>query len=151
MSNTREHEPKRAVILLVEDSPADQVTIERSLEDGRVQCELFVVENGEQALAWLHYDDPITHPKPDLILMDINMPVMDGITALKKIRADSHLKTIPVIMLTTSDTGRDVDLSYTEGANAFITKPVSEIAFVEAVVKLEQFWFELVTLPNTGP
>lgn len=148
MNSTTEHKPKLAVILLVEDSPADQLIIKRALEDGRVQCELFVTENGAQALEWLNHDDHVAHPKPDLILMDINMPVMDGLAALKKIRADAKLKKIPVIMLTTSDAGHDVDGSYAEGANAFITKPVSELALVEALVKLAQFWFELVTLPD---
>lgn len=150
MISTTKSKPKRVVILLVEDSPADQLTIERALEDGRVQCDLFVSENGAQALEWLHHGDRATHPKPDIILMDINMPVMDGLTALKKIRADAKLKKIPVIMLTTSDSEHDVDGSYTEGANAYITKPVSELDFVEAVVKLEKFWFELVTLPDTA-
>jgi len=151
MNHNTVDKPKRAEILLVEDSPADQLTVERALEDGRVQCQLYVVENGKQALTWLRHEDHVNYPKPDLILMDINMPVMDGITALKLIRNDVTLKKTPVIMLTTSDAEHDVDGSYAEGANAFITKPVSEAAFVKAVVKLEQFWFELVTLPVRKP
>jgi CheY-like chemotaxis protein len=148
MSTAKEENSKTTIILLVDDSLADQLTVERALEDGRVKCELHTVDNGELAMEWLRQNDATKYPKPDLILLDINMPVMDGIATLKSIRADELLKNTPVIMLTTSDSEHDVDGSYSQGANAYITKPVSEQGFVNAVIKLGKFWFELVTLPE---
>lgn len=145
---------KRAVVLLVEDSPADQLTVERAIEDGRVNCDLIVVENGEEALKLLRrnppYDDKEKYPFPDLILLDINMPIMDGPTALSHIRQDSKFHNLPVVMLTTSDADSDVERSYAAGANAYITKPVQDQGFIDAVRKIEGFWFELVTLPPVG-
>jgi len=141
-----------AKLLLAEDNPADQLTVERALEDGRVECELTVVENGTQVLTLLRneapYEDARKYPHPDLILMDINMPIMDGLTALKHIRNDENLRHIPVVMLTTSDSSTDINSSYEDGANAYITKPVSDSGFIDAVQKLDRFWFRLVTLPD---
>lgn len=143
---------RRAVVLLVDDSPADQVTVQRALEDGRVRCDLFVVDDGGKALSYLRregdYEDQIKYPFPDLILMDINMPVLDGIETLKQIREDKKLDSVPVIMLTTSDSNMDVKQCYQMGANAYVTKPVEKEGFVRAVVEIEKFWFELVTLPE---
>ncbi len=151
MNNSQSNTGRRAIVLLVEDSPADQLTVERALEEAKVDCHLMVVENGNQALSLLRgeppYADCTAYPRPDLVLMDINMPIMDGITTLKHIRNDSNLRTLPVVMLTTSDTPNDINTSYTDGANAFVTKPVNELGFIEAVQKLDCFWFQLVTLP----
>lgn len=147
----KESKHKRAVVLLVEDSPSDQVAVERALEDGKVKCRLITVENGIEAIKLLHgkppYDDQEQYPKPDIVLMDINMPLMDGKQALIAIRQDPALQHIPVIMLTTSSHDRDVFDSYRLGVNAYITKPVDEKAFINALVTLENFWLELVTLP----
>lgn len=152
MNTDIKQQRRQAVVLLVEDSPADKLTVERAIEDGRVQCNLLTVENGVQALSLLRneapYDDNTRYPRPDLILMDINMPVMDGITALNHIRNDSALRNMPVVMLTTSDAPKDVKASYTDGANAFVTKPVQNKDFIEAIQKLDRFWFQLVLLPE---
>lgn len=143
---------QRATVMLVEDSRADQITVERALEDGRVNCDLLIANNGRDALKMLRgqapFNDLARYPFPDLILLDINMPVMDGRETLKAIRDDGQLHTIPVIMLTTSNNDQDVEESYNMGANAFVSKPVSQDDFVKAVVQMEQFWFELVTLPS---
>lgn len=142
---------RRANVLLVEDSPADQVIVKRALEDGRVDCNLKITEHGEQALRYLRnqppYEDKHTYPSPDLILLDINMPIMDGRETLENIRNDEQLKHYPIIMLTTSSNDKDVIQSYRLGVNAFVTKPLDEQDFMKAVMQMEQFWFELVTLP----
>lgn len=140
-----------AHILLVDDSPADQITVERALEDGKVKCRLSIVDNGKEALAFLlnqePFEDSKRYTRPDLVLMDINMPCMDGNEALQHIRATPSIDTLPVVILTTSDSPRDIDTSYSAGANAYITKPVDEKGFIDAVQKLDRFWFQLVTLP----
>lgn len=154
MNRNVEQCPRQARVLLVDDSIADQLTMKRAAEDGHVQCQLFTVENGAQALSFLRneapYGDKNRHPRPDLVLMDINMPVMDGITALRHIRNDNRLCKIPVVMLTTSDASNDVDASYSDGANAFVTKPVQNRDLIGALQKLDGFWFQLVTLPGAA-
>lgn len=145
---------KSAVVLLVEDSPADQVIVQRALEDGRVKCRLLIVDNGLIALKLLRgeppYEDRTTYPMPDLILLDVNMPVMDGKEALREIRQDPTIKHLPVVILTTSSREKDVIESYRLGVNAYLTKPVDETAFMETILQIERFWFELVTLPTGG-
>ncbi len=140
-----------ANILLVDDSPADQLSVSRALEDGGVQCNLTTVDNGMKAIQLLQgegvYDDRTIYPFPDLILMDINMPIMNGKEALKIIRESESFKNIPVVILTTSNSSEDVKESYNIGANAYITKPVEHEDFVMTLVKLEIFWFNLVALP----
>ena len=143
---------RRANVLLVEDSQSDQVIVKRVLEDGCINCNLHIANNGAIALQMLRneapYDDKSDYCRPDLVLMDINMPVLDGKATLQAIRADEELKHIPVIMLTTSDRDKDVIESYKLGVNAYLTKPVEELAFINVVQQIEQFWFELVTLPR---
>ena len=142
---------KKAVVLLVDDSEADQEIVQRALEDGKMECTLLLANHGEEALQLLRHEGPFTdkikYPKPDLILLDINMPVMDGRSTLKAIREDEALKRLPVIMLTTSNYDKDVIDSYNLGVNAFLTKPVSYYEFVDKIAGLETFWFELVVLP----
>lgn len=142
---------RRARIMLVEDSEADQVIVQRALEDGRIACDLHIASHGEQALQILRGESPYENELdrlPDLIMMDINMPVMDGKEALQEIRQDEKLRHIPVIMLTTSSRDKDVLESYQLGVNAYLTKPVEDATFVEVVRQLENFWFELVVLPT---
>lgn len=142
---------RSAVVLLVEDSPADQEVVKRAIEDGHVKCQLLLADNGQEALKILRrqapYEDHSRYPSPDIILLDINMPIMDGRETLQCIREDNDLKHIPVIMLTTSARDKDVMDSYRLGVNAYITKPVVEEAFLKAIVQLERFWFDLVVLP----
>lgn len=142
-------EARQARVLLVDDSRSDQVIVERAFEEGRINCSIDIVENGKAALEYLQVID-MTSPAlyPDLILLDINMPVMDGKQTLQAIRADEKLKHLPVIMLTTSSHDRDVLESYQLGVNSYLTKPVNHIDFIDAIKNLEHFWLELVTLPK---
>jgi CheY-like chemotaxis protein len=138
---------RKAHIMLVEDNVSDQVMVQRALEDGRIACDLTILPNGQKALESLNalalQDD-----LPDLILMDINMPVMDGKQTLQEIRSSADLKHLPVVMLTTSNRDKDVLESYRLGVNAYLTKPVLDSDFINAVRQLENFWFELVILPS---
>lgn len=139
---------RKAHIMLVEDNQSDQVMVERALEDGKIACDLSVSSNGKKALESLKAM-VLSDTLPDLVLMDINMPVMDGKQTLQEIRADIELKHLPVVMLTTSN--RDIDIleSYRLGVNAYLTKPVLDSEFIKTIQQLENFWFELVVLPNS--
>ncbi|MBF0192251.1 MAG: response regulator [Magnetococcales bacterium] len=140
-----------ANVLLAEDNEADQRTVQRGLSKARLPMRLFLVEDGEACLDFLRhqgqYADTTAFPRPDLLLLDINMPKLDGRAVLKQIRADPILVALPVVILTTSDQEQDILISYKNGANAFITKPVEPGRFMETVLKLEEFWFELAALP----
>lgn len=142
---------RNANVLLVEDSDADCVIVQRALEDAKIQCDLATAPNGAVALARLRGATLDPHgqpfPLPDLILLDINMPLMNGFETLTAIRNDRRLVHLPVVMLTTSDRDRDVFESYRLGVNAYLTKPVDELAFMQIITELENFWFRLVTLP----
>ncbi|MBI4666651.1 MAG: response regulator [Nitrospinae bacterium] len=140
-----------AVILLAEDNLADQELTRRVLDDSKIVNELFIVEDGVEALNYLRnegkYTDKARHPLPDLILLDINMPRMDGKQTLMEIKKDPILRAIPVIMLTTSNHERDVIDSYKLGVNAYITKPVDFDQFINSIQRLKEFWLVVVTLP----
>ena len=135
-------------ILLVEDSPTDTLLTKRALANARLINRLHVVEDGVKAMAFLRREAPFADaPRPQLILLDLNMPRMDGREVLAAIKADEDLKVIPVIVLTTSSAEEDVLKSYRLHANCFITKPVGFDAFAGAVASIENFWFAVVTLP----
>jgi two-component system, chemotaxis family, response regulator Rcp1 len=142
-----------ALILLVEDNPADQQLTVRAFRQGKFNTKINIVNDGQEAMDYLlrqdKYKDNSISPRPDLILLDINMPRKDGKQVLKEIRNNASLKMIPVIMLTTSDLERDVIDSYNLGVNAFISKPVRIADFINIVCKLEEFWFSLSLLPPT--
>ncbi len=138
---------RKAHIMLVEDNHSDQVMVERALEDGKIACDLSILPNGQKALESLR-DMVLSDSLPDLVLMDINMPVMDGKQTLHQIRADLELKHLPVVMLTTSNREKDVLESYQLGVNAYLTKPVLDSEFIKTIQQLENFWFELVVLPS---
>lgn len=133
--------------MLVEDNISDQVMVERALEDGKIACDLIIFSNGQKALESLKAM-VLLDTLPDLILMDINMPVMDGKQTLQEIRTDAELKHLPVVMLTTSNRDKDVLESYRLGVNAYLTKPVLDSEFIKTVQQLENFWFELCVLPG---
>ena len=136
-------------ILMVEDSPTDVLITEEALEQAKVRNHLHVVEDGVQAMAFLHQEDPYTQvPRPDLILLDLNLPRKDGREVLAEIKADEHLKTIPVVILTTSRAEEDVLKAYGLHANCYISKPVDFTRFMEVVRAIESFWFTVVTLPE---
>ncbi|MBF0272462.1 MAG: response regulator [Magnetococcales bacterium] len=141
-----------ANVLLAEDNEPDQRTVQRGFAKAMLAVRLFIVDDGEACLEFLRnqgrYADTQAYPRPDLLLLDINMPKMDGLEVLRQIRATPSLRTLPVVILTTSDQERDVMASYGHGANAFISKPVEPSRFMETIQKLEEFWFELVIIPS---
>ncbi len=140
-----------AVVLLVEDDPGDQEITRRALAEDVIRTDLRVVADGEAALDYLtrrgKYQDPGTSPRPDLILLDLNMPRMDGRQALEHIRSEPTIRTIPVVVLTTSDQETDIVRSYEVGCNSYITKPVDLDKFIKMLRELDAYWFGLVTLP----
>ncbi len=148
MTNSREFQGRPIEILLVEDSPSDtELTIE-ALKDGKVTNRLSVVEDGVQAMEFLHRQKTYaTAPRPDLILLDLNLPRKDGREVLAELKSDPDLKTIPVVVLTTSSAERDVRQAYTLQANCYITKPVDFKQFLQVVRSIEHFWLTVVTLP----
>lgn len=136
-------------ILLVEDNPGDVRLTEEALKQGKVLNRLHVVYDGVEAMEFLHkkgrYKDA---PRPDLILLDLNLPRKDGREVLKEIKLDESLKVIPVVILTTSKSEEDVAKAYALHANCFITKPVDLFRFFEVIKSVEEFWFTVVKLPK---
>ena len=139
---------KSVELLLVEDNPVDIKLTTRALKKGKLLNHLHVVRDGVEAMDFLHNEGEFADvPRPDLILLDLNMPRKDGREVLSDIKNDDELKYIPVIVLTTSDAEQDVLKSYNLHANSYITKPVDFDQFVEAIRKFEEFWFAVVRLP----
>ncbi len=136
-------------VLLVEDNPADADLTRETLEAGKLHIDLSVAIDGEQALQMLKASYA-AGTKPDLILLDLNLPRKGGRQILAEIKADESLRHIPVVILTSSDAERDVAQSYTLGANCYITKPVDLRAFQSIVAAVEDFWFGVVKLPVAG-
>ena len=135
-------------ILLVEDNPADVRLTQEALREGKLRNSLTVAETGETALAMLRRRSPYTDcPRPDLILLDLNLPGRSGREVLAEIKADPDLKRIPVVILTTSKAEGDVVKSYNLHANAYITKPVDLDKFMQVVRSIESFWLTVVVLP----
>ena len=137
-------------ILLVEDSPVQQALTRRALEDSTLDADLRVVEDGVEALAYLKQQGDYGHdsaPRPDIVLLDLNMPRMNGHEFLDKLKNDPELANIPVTVLTTSSAEGDVTASYARGANAFVTKPAEYEKFVELLNALGQFWAHFVKSP----
>lgn len=136
-------------ILLVEDNPGDvRLTIE-ALRDGKVRNVLNVVGDGVEALRFLNREGKYAEaPRPDLILLDLNLPKMDGREVLSRIKADDLLKTIPVVILTTSQAEQDILRSYALHANCYVTKPVDLDQFIHVVRSIEDFWLSIVTVPG---
>ncbi|MEN6321417.1 MAG: response regulator [Syntrophaceae bacterium] len=137
-------------ILLVEDDPGDVELIMEGLKESKIAINLEVIEDGAKALQYLHKEEPYQNISlPDLILLDLNLPKMDGREVLKKIKEDPFLRRIPVVILTTSDAETDIVKSYTLGANCYITKPITLDGFIEVVQTIEGFWLTVVKLPNS--
>jgi CheY-like chemotaxis protein len=135
-------------VLLVDDSPTDAMLTREALENATVPNTLHVVENGVEAMAFLRRTGRFcAAARPDLILLDLNMPRKNGQEVLDEIKGDQSLKVIPVVMLTTSKTPADVMQAYEHHANCYITKPVDFDAFAEVVLSILSFWFTVVTLP----
>lgn len=142
------------VILLVEDDLADQEIINRIVSEGATSAKLEIVSNGQEALDYLKgegdYAPPNSPPKPDLVLLDLNMPGLSGFDVLTQIRKHPPIKLLPVIVLTTSDRESDIVQSYERGANSYLTKPVSYDHFVRIIREIDEFWFDIAVLPPTS-
>lgn len=138
-------------ILLVEDNPGDVRLTQEALRNGKVLNRLFVVSDGVEALAFLRREGKYADaPRPDLILLDLNMPRMDGRECLAILKADPDLRRIPVVILTTSDAEQDILRSYDLQANCYIAKPVDLEQFIRVVKQIREFWVSIVHLPGEG-
>ncbi len=135
-------------ILLAEDSAADVRLTREALKDAKVLNRMSVVRDGVEVMAFLRRQSPHENaPRPDLVLLDLNMPKMDGREVLAKMKSDEDLKRIPVVVLSTSQSEEDILQSYNLHANCFITKPVDLNQFITVVKSIEHFWLTIVELP----
>ena len=136
-------------ILLVEDSEGDARLAKEAMKDSKIRNTLYHVIDGEEALAFLRRDGRYADvPRPDLILLDLNLPKKDGRQVLKEIKEDKNLKQIPVVVLTLSSADEDIFRSYNLHANCYITKPIDLDQFMKVVQSIENFWLTIVKLPN---
>jgi CheY-like chemotaxis protein len=138
-------------VLLVEDDPGDVVLIKEAFEFNKVHNALHVVSDGVQALDFLYRRNGHEGaPRPDLVLLDLNLPRKDGREVLEEVKADSDLRTIPIVVLTTSEAEEDILRSYDLHANAYVTKPVDFDRFIEVVRLIDDFFVTVVKLPTRG-
>jgi CheY-like chemotaxis protein len=136
-------------ILLVEDNEGDIGLVEEVFQEGRINNNLSVAEDGEEAMMFLRNEGQFAKAtRPDLILLDLNLPGMDGREVLKEVKEDDDLKKIPVVVLTTSKAEEDILKSYDLHANSYITKPVDFNQFMNVIKSIESFWLEVVKLPS---
>ena len=144
--------PRPITILLADDDPDDRMLARDALDESRLANDLHEVCDGEELLEYLRrrgkYADPASAPRPGLILLDLNMPRKDGREALREIKADPELRSIPVVVLTTSQAEEDIYRTYDLGVSSFITKPVSFEGLVAVMKALGRYWFEIVELPR---
>jgi two-component system response regulator len=135
-------------ILLVEDNLDDILITKRAMAKGKISNKLFVVHDGEEALEFFKkqgkYKDA---PTPTLVLLDLKMPKLDGFGVLKAVKSDETLKSIPIIVLTSSERDKDVDLAYKLGANNYIMKPVSFDNFIETILSIKYYWLTISKIP----
>lgn len=138
-------------ILIADDDADDRQMTKEALEESYLLNDLRFVEDGEELMDYLHhrgkYSDPESSPRPGLILLDLNMPKKDGREALSEIKSDPDLKSIPVIVLTTSSSDTDILKTYKLGVNCFISKPVSFMEMIKVTKSIGNYWFEIVELP----
>ena len=138
-------------ILLVEDNPGDVDLTREALEGGKLRNNLHVVSDGEEAMAFLRKEGKHAGaPRPGLVLLDLNLPKKNGREVLAEIKADDHLKRIPVVVLTTSQAEEDIAKSYNLHANCYVTKPIDLSHFIKVVQAIEEFWLTIVELPRNG-
>ena len=136
-------------MLLVEDNPADVELTQTALAEGGMKSRVHVAKDGFEALKFLRREQPHSDaPRPDLILLDLTLPGMDGLELLAKLKGDASLRTIPVVVLSSSASDSDVAETYGLHANCYIKKPVNFEQFAEVVKQLEGFWFQVVRLPS---
>jgi len=138
-------------VLLVEDDPGDVLMTQEAFEEHKVRNKLNVVQDGEEALAYLRREGRFAEaPRPDLILLDLNLPRVDGREVLQVIKEDLDLRRIPVVVLTTSQADEDILRSYSLHANAYVTKPVDFDSFIAVVRQIDEFFVSVVKLPPRG-
>ncbi|MDQ5848675.1 MAG: response regulator [Pseudomonadota bacterium] len=138
-------------ILLVEDNPGDERLTREALKEGKVYNNFHWVKDGVEAMEFLRRQGKhASAPRPDIILLDLNLPKMDGREVLQAIKTDSDLKRIPVVVLTTSKAEEDVLRTYSLHANCYVTKPVDLEKFITVVKSIDAFWLTVVTLPPNG-
>jgi two-component system response regulator len=143
------HNAQIADILLVEDNPGDADLVRIALEENKLCNTLHVVEDGIQAMAYLRKEPPFTDAvRPDMVLLDLNLPRKDGREVLAEIKGDDELRRIPVVILTTSAQDEDILRAYNLNANCYVTKPVDFEQFSKVVQAIDNFWFGIVTLPQ---
>jgi two-component system, chemotaxis family, response regulator Rcp1 len=140
---------KPVEVLLVEDDPGDVILTQEGLRASKLHINLHVVDNGEKALAFLHHAPPYEDaPRPGLIILDLNLPRVNGMEVLKEIKSNEALQTIPTVILTTSRAEEDVVRSYKLGANCYVSKPLNLDEFVKVVSSIESFWFTVVEIAS---
>ena len=138
-------------ILLVEDNEGDILLTTEALEESKIVNKLTVLRNGKDAIDFvLKTERYAGTPKPDLILLDINLPLKSGHEVLQAIKSNDTVKDIPVIMLTTSSSDTDIQKSYHNHANCYITKPVEVAEFLDCIIKMNEFWLNIVSLPKSS-
>ena len=143
---------KAVDILLVEDNPGDVRLAQEALKTSKVRNNLFVVEDGVEAMAFLHREGKYAGmPRPDLILLDLNLPRKTGREVLAEVKEDEFLKTIPVVILTVSRAEEDICRAYKLHANCYVTKPLDFEQFVKIIKTIEDFWLTIVRLPAKTP
>ena len=139
-------------VLIAEDDPDDRLMVEEAWRENLLSNDLCFVADGEELMDYLKHRGKYAHgidaPRPDLVLLDLNMPKKDGREALKEIKEDPNLRCIPVVVLTTSKSEEDILRSYEMGANSLITKPVTFDALVDVLKTLRKYWLEIVELPS---
>jgi len=138
-------------ILMIEDNPGDIRLTQEALRDAKMNVNMSVLMDGISALAFLNHQGAYANaPEPDLILLDLNLPLKSGFEILAEIKQNDHLRQIPVVVLTSSQAERDIVKSYNLHANAYVTKPVDLDQFIRVVQGIEDFWFEIVKLPKNN-
>lgn len=151
MSQKVSDRKKQITILMAEDSPEDQLLIKQAFQESSWGWCLYVVNDGEELLDYLYhrgqYQNQESAPRPDLILLDLNLPKINGNEALQVIKADSKLQRLPIVILTSSKAEADIHRSYELGASSYLTKPMTFALLVQAVNILGEYWFDIVELP----
>jgi CheY-like chemotaxis protein len=154
MNNTEIQKAKSVLILIADDDEDDRMFTKEAFEENYLLNEIRFVNDGVELIDYLKrrdkYTNPADSPRPGIILLDLNMPKMDGREALKEIKSDPLLRSIPVVVLTTSKAEQDVLQTYDLGVNCFITKPVAFSDFIEVTRMLGHYWFDIVQLPNAS-
>jgi CheY-like chemotaxis protein len=144
----------RIVLVMVDDDEDDCLLVEAALYEAYLKCDFFCVKDGLQVMDYLNrrgsYQDPESSPRPDIILLDLNLPSMSGREVLQKLKTDEHFRSIPVIILTTSSHEEDISFCYDTGANTYIIKESSFAGLLAAIKVVKEYWLETATLPPRG-